>query len=124
MELNFDKMNGLLPAVIQELNSGKVLMVGFMNKEAYGKTLETGKVWYYSRTRKELWMKGTTSGNVQIVKEILVDCDNDTLLIKVEQKGNSACHTGYETCFYRKLDGEIVDKKVFDPKIVYGGKNE
>ena len=119
MELNFDKMNGLLPAVIQDYKTSKVLMVGFMNKEAYEKTLSTGKVWYYSRTRKELWMKGSTSGNVQIVKEILVDCDNDTLLIKVEQKGDAACHTGYESCFYRKLDEKIVDKKVFNPEEVY-----
>lgn len=120
MELNFDKMNGLIPAVIQDFDSGNVLMVGFMNKEAYEKTLETGKVWYYSRTRKKLWMKGETSGNVQIVKEILVDCDDDTLLIKVEQKGNAACHTGYESCFYKTTDGNVVGKKVFDPKEVYG----
>jgi len=119
MELNFDKMNGLLPAVIQDYKTGKVLMVGFMNKEAYEKTLETGRVWYYSRTKQKLWMKGTTSGNVQIVKEILVDCDNDTLLIKVEQKGNASCHTGYESCFYRNLDGKVVDKKIFDPEEVY-----
>lgn len=90
-----------------------------MNKEAYEKTLETGKVGYYSRTRKELWMKGKTSGNIQIVKQILIDCDNDTLLIKVEQKGNASCHTGYESCFYRTLDGEIVDKKMFNPEEVY-----
>ncbi len=120
MQLNFDKMNGLIPAVIQDSKTNKVLMVGFMNKEAYEKTLETGKVWYYSRSRKKLWMKGETSGNIQIVKEILVDCDDDTLLIKVEQKGNAACHTGYETCFYRTNDGKIVDKKIFDPTEVYG----
>ena len=124
MKLNFEKLNGLIPAVIQDYKTNKVLMVGFMNKEAYKKTLKTGKVWYYSRTRKKLWMKGETSGNVQIVKEILVDCDNDTLLIKVEQKGNASCHTGYETCFYRDIKGKIKGKKIFDPKIVYGGKNE
>lgn len=120
MELNFEKLNGLLPVVIQDSKTNKVLMVGFMNKEAYEKTLETNKVWYYSRTRQKLWMKGSTSGNVQIVKEILIDCDNDSLLIKVEQKGNASCHTGYETCFYRDINGDIKDKKLFDPKEVYG----
>ncbi len=111
MKLNFDKLNGLIPAVIQDYKTNKVLMVGFMNKTAYKKTLQTKKVWYFSRTRNELWLKGSTSGNFQIVKKILVDCDNDTLLIKVEQKGNSACHTGYESCFFRTLDGKIIDKK-------------
>jgi len=119
-KLNFDKLNGLIPAVIQDYKSGKVLMVGFMNKEAYSKTLKTGRVWYFSRTTGKLWMKGETSGNVQKVKEILVDCDNDTLLIKVEQKGNAACHEGYESCFYRDVKGKIKGKKVFDPKEVYG----
>ena len=119
MKLNFDKLNGLIPAVIQDYKTKKVLMVGFMNKEAYEKTLKTGKVWYYSRTRNKLWMKGETSGNVQIVKEILVDCDDDTLLIKAEQKGKAACHTGYESCFYRDVKGKIKDKQVFDPKEVY-----
>jgi len=120
MQLNFNKLNGLIPAVIQDYKTNKVLMVGFMNEQAYKKTLETGKVWYYSRTRKQLWMKGTTSGNIQIVKEILVDCDNDTLLIKVEQKGNAACHKGYESCFYRDIKEKVKGKKVFDPEKVYG----
>jgi phosphoribosyl-AMP cyclohydrolase len=119
MELNFDKLNGLIPAVIQDYKTGKVLMVGFMDKEAYSKTLETGKVWYFSRTRQKLWMKGETSGNVQIVKKILVDCDEDTLLIEVEQKGNAACHEGYNSCFFRNADGDIVDEKVFNPEDVY-----
>ncbi|MBW2975617.1 phosphoribosyl-AMP cyclohydrolase [Candidatus Woesearchaeota archaeon] len=119
MELNFDKLNGLVPAVIQDHKTNEVLMVGFMDKEAYGKTLETGKVWYYSRTRNKLWMKGETSGNVQIVKEILVDCDEDTLVIKVEQKGGAACHNGYESCFYRDIEGKVIGKKVFDPEKVY-----
>jgi len=122
MELNFDKLNGLIPTVIQDYKTNKVLMVGFMNKEAYQKTLKTGKVWYYSRTRKKLWLKGETSGNFQLVKEILVDCDNDTLLIKVQQKGNASCHEGYESCFFRDLKGKIVGKKIFDPKEVYNGK--
>ena len=122
MKLNFNKLNGLIPAVIQDYKTNKVLMVGFMNKEAYEKTLETGKVWYYSRTRKKQWMKGETSGNVQIVKEILVDCDNDTILLKVKQIGNAACHKGYNSCFFRKVEGEdlkVVEDKVFNPEDKY-----
>ncbi|GAJ00678.1 unnamed protein product, partial [marine sediment metagenome] len=94
----------------------------FMNKEAYEKTLKTKQVYYFSRTRNKLWKKGETSGNTQEVKEILVDCDNDTLLIKVKQKGGAACHEGYESCFFRDLNGKIKDKKIFDPKEVYGDK--
>ena len=120
MELNFKKLNGLIPAVIQDYKTNKVLMVGFMNKEAYEKTLATKQVYYFSRTRNKLWKKGETSGNTQEVKEILVDCDNDTLLIKVKQKGGAACHKGYESCFFRDLKGKIKDKKIFDPKEVYG----
>jgi len=123
MKLNFEKLNGLIPAIIQDYESGKTLMLGFMNKEAWKKTVETGKVWFFSRTRNELWFKGETSGKYQTVKEILVDCDNDTLLIKVEQVGKAACHEGYESCFYRKIDGKIIGEKLFDPKEVYGDKN-
>ena len=97
-------------------------MLGFMNREAWQRTLKTGKATYYSRTRKAIWQKGETSGNVQLVKEILIDCDNDTILLKVKQIGNAACHTGYESCFYRKLKGnklKIIGKKVFEPKEVY-----
>jgi phosphoribosyl-AMP cyclohydrolase len=122
MEMNFDKLNGLIPAIAQDFKTRKVLMVGFMNKEAYEKTIETGNATYFSRSRNKLWMKGESSGNVQKVKEIFVDCDNDTLLIKVEQIGKAACHEGYESCFFRKLDGTIVDKRVFDPEKVYGDK--
>jgi len=122
VKLDFNKLNGLIPVITQDCKTGKVLMLAFMNKEAYKKTLETSNVWYYSRTRNKLWMKGEESGNVQIVKEILVDCDADTLLIKIEQKGGAACHEGYESCFFRDLKGKIKDKKVFDPKKVYNKK--
>jgi len=118
----FDKLNGLLPVIIQDYKTSKVLMLGFMNREAWQRTLKTGKATYYSRTRKAIWQKGETSGNVQLVKEILIDCDNDTILLKVKQIGNAACHTGYESCFYRKLVGgrlKIIGKKVFEPKEVY-----
>jgi len=122
--LDFDKLGGLVPAVIQDFQSGQVLMVGFMNQEAWRKTLETREAHFFSRTRQGLWHKGDTSGHVQKVKEILVDCDEDTVLLKVEQIGGAACHTGHVSCFFRRLkdDGrvEIVGRPVFDPKEVYG----
>ena len=124
MELNFEKMNGLVPAVAQDWKSGEILMVAFMNKEAFEKTLETGKATYWSRERKKLWVKGEQSGNSQMVKEVLVDCDNDTVLLKVEQSG-AACHEGYRSCFYKKFENgkiRIVGERVFDPENVYGGK--
>ena len=122
IKLQFEKLNGLLPVVIQDYKTNKVLMLAFMNKEAWQRTLKTGKATYYSRTRKAIWQKGETSGNIQLVKEILIDCDNDTVLLKVKQLGNAACHTGYESCFYRKLERgklKIIGKKVFEPKEVY-----
>ena len=102
-EMDFTKMDGLIPAVIQDYQTNEVLMIGFMNEEAYHKTLETGRVWYWSRTRNKLWNKGETSGNFQNVKEIFIDCDNDSLLIKVEQVGGITCHTGNRTCFFTKI---------------------
>lgn len=104
LKLDFEKLGGLIPVVVQDFETGEVLMVAFMNEEALRTTLETGKATYWSRTRKELWTKGTTSGNYQEVKEIYIDCDNDTLLLKVIQHGGAACHTGYKSCFYRKYD--------------------
>ena len=98
MTLNFDKMNGLVPAIIQDVDTAKVLMLGFMTKEAYEHTIKTGRVTFYSRTRKCLWTKGETSGNFLIAKEIYADCDNDTLLIKAEALG-PACHNGTTSCF-------------------------
>lgn len=120
-KLNFEKMNGLVPVVVQDIQSGDVLMLAFMNQAAWEKTLETGKACYFSRTRNKLWLKGEQSGNFQNVKEIYIDCDDDTVLLKVEQVGEAACHTGYKSCFYRKLNGElkIIGKKIFDPEKVY-----
>lgn len=109
---------GLIPAIIQDYKSGQVLMMAYMNAESLGKTIETGKTWFYSRSRQSLWMKGETSGHIQTVKEILYDCDEDTLLIKVEQTG-AACHTGHYSCFYRNADGEEVVPAVFDPDQIY-----
>ena len=123
ISLDFKKMGGLLPAIVQDADTGEVLMLAFMNEQAWQTTLDTGKATFYSRTRDTLWTKGSTSGNVQLVKEIRVDCDDDTVLLKVEQLGGAACHTGYKSCFYRKLekDGEltVVGTPVFDPKEVY-----
>lgn len=101
-KIDFSKMNGLIPVVAQDYKTNQVLMVGFMSEEALRETIKKGKVTYWSRTRKELWTKGETSGHFQLVKEIWLDCDNDTLLIKVAQAGN-VCHTGNKTCFYRKI---------------------
>ncbi len=123
ISLDFKKMGGLLPTIVQEHETGEVLMLAFMNEEAWNKTLETGKATFYSRTRDTLWTKGSSSGHVQLVKEIRVDCDDDTILLKVEQVGGAACHTGYKTCFYRKLEKDgaltVIGTPVFDPKEVY-----
>ena len=100
--INWKKLNGLIPIITQDFKTGRTLMLGFMNKIALKKTLKEGKVTYWSRTRKKLWQKGETSGNFQLVKQIWLDCDNDTLLIKVKQIGN-VCHTGNKTCFFQKI---------------------
>lgn len=102
-DIDFEKGNGLVPAVIQEYQSGKVLMLGYMNKRALRKTLDSGWVYFWSRSRSKLWMKGEGSGNKLEVKEVKKDCDSDSLLIKVELIGNSICHTGNKTCFYQEV---------------------
>jgi len=112
----------LIPAVVQDYKTGEVLMLAFMNQAAWEATLSTGKATYYSRTRQELWIKGKTSGNMQIVKEIRIDCDDDTVVLKVDQVGGAACHTGHKSCFYKKVeDGSIriVGKPIFNPEEVY-----
>ncbi|MEA1962400.1 MAG: bifunctional phosphoribosyl-AMP cyclohydrolase/phosphoribosyl-ATP diphosphatase HisIE [Bacillota bacterium] len=118
--IRFDD-RGLVPAVIQDVNSGEVLMMAYMNKESLEKTVATGHTWFYSRSRQQLWMKGETSGHVQDVKKIRFDCDEDTLLIKVEQTG-AACHTGHYSCFYRNLEGEEIEREVFDAEKTYAAK--
>ena len=115
-------MGGLIPAIVQDFTTGEVLMLAFMNEKAWEETLSTGKVTYYSRTRQTLWIKGKTSGNVQLVKEISIDCDDDTVLLKVEQLGGAACHTGHKSCFFKKVeDGSvrIIGRPVFNPEEVY-----
>jgi len=116
--------NELIPVVAQDATSGTVLMLAYMNAEAYRETLETGRVCYWSRSRRKLWRKGEESGNVQRLKQVFYDCDADTLLVKVEQVGGAACHEGYESCFFREVDpgsGEarVVGERVFDPADVY-----
>ena len=120
--LDFSKTGGLLPAIAQEAETGEVLMLAYMNKEAWEETLATGKATYFSRSRQELWVKGLTSGNVQLVKEIRIDCDDDTILLKVEQVGGAACHTGHKSCFFKKVENgsvTIIGRPLFDPKEVY-----
>jgi len=120
---DFTKGDGLLPVVAQDAATGQVLMLAYMNREAWEQTLAQGVAVYYSRSRKQLWKKGEQSGNVQRVREIYMDCDADTILIKVEQMGGAACHKGYETCFFRRWDDgqfQIVGRRVFDPQQVYG----
>jgi phosphoribosyl-AMP cyclohydrolase len=122
IELDFEKTGGLLPAIAQEADTGEVLMLAYMNQEAWEATLKTGKATYWSRSRQELWVKGLTSGNVQVVKEIRIDCDDDTILLKVEQVGGAACHTGHKSCFYKQVENgsvTIIGKPLFDPKEVY-----
>jgi phosphoribosyl-AMP cyclohydrolase len=122
MNLDYTKLDGLIPAVVQDETTGRVLMVGFMNDVAFQKTRDTGLVTFYSRTRNKLWTKGETSGHTLVVKEISTDCDDDTLLIKVEARGPGVCHNGYQSCFYKRLEGDgwvESEKPVFDPKAVY-----
>ena len=117
--------HGLIPAIIQDAQSGEVLMMAYMNEESLKRTIAEGKCCFWSRSRKKLWLKGETSGNVQLVREAFIDCDNDTLLFKVEQVGGAACHTGYKSCFYRQIteDGlKVVGEKLFDPEEVYKKK--
>jgi phosphoribosyl-AMP cyclohydrolase len=117
VDLDFGE-NGLIPAVAQDADTGDVLMLAYVSPEAFERTRETGRAHYYSRSREEIWEKGATSGNVQRVEEVRVDCDGDSLLYLVEQEGG-ACHTGYESCFHRTADGEVVGERVFDPDDAY-----
>jgi phosphoribosyl-AMP cyclohydrolase len=119
---DFDKCDGLLPAIAQDVATGEVLMMAYMNPESYAETLETGRAVYFSRSRNKLWRKGEESGNVQKVHAIYIDCDRDTILVKVEQIGGAACHVGYKSCFFRKVtpDGlQVEGERVFDPAEVY-----
>jgi len=122
IKLDFNKMNGLLPAIVQDYKTDEILMLGFMNEEAWKSTLSTGRATFFSRSRQTLWVKGETSGNIQIVKEIRIDCDDDTVLLIVEQIGGAACHTGYRSCFFKRVregDVQVIGTPAIDPREVY-----
>ena len=122
MTPDFEKAGGLLPAIAQDADSGAVLMLAWMNRVAYEETLRTRRAVYFSRSRNKLWRKGEESGHVQEVREILVDCDTDTVLLKVHQIGGAACHEGYASCFFRRVEGDgltVIGERVFDPREVY-----
>ena len=122
IKLDFNKTGGLVPAIVQDYLTGEILMLAYMNPDAFNATLSTGKATYYSRSRQTLWVKGETSGNLQRIKEIYIDCDDDTVLLKVEQLGGAACHTGHRSCFYKKVENgsiRVTGEPVFDPREVY-----
>ena len=121
-EPDFEKRGGVVTVVTQDADTGEILMVAYMNREAWQKTLSSGQAHYFSTSRKKLWLKGETSGNVQDVTEIRVDCDEDAVLLKVHQRGGAACHEGYKSCFFRQITPQgtkVVAERVFDPKAVY-----
>jgi phosphoribosyl-AMP cyclohydrolase len=125
MDLDFSKSDGLIAAVVQDYATGRVLMVGYMNAEAFRRTVETGFATFYSRSRRQLWLKGETSGHRLTVKEISTDCDQDCLLIRVEPHGPGVCHNGYQSCFYRRLENDEwveSEPRAYDPAAVYGGR--
>src|SRR2546427_7751049 len=120
--IDFEKAGGLVPAIAQDAATGQVLMMAWMNREAFEETLRTRRAVYFSRSRNKLWRKGEESGNVQEVREVFIDCDADTILLRVNQIGGAACHEGYPSCFFRKVDGDkltVVGERVFDPTQVY-----
>src|SRR5246127_5560011 len=122
MKIDFEKSGGLVPAIAQDADTGEVLMLAWMNREAYEETRRTGRACYYSRSRNRLWRKGEESGHVQEVRGIYVDCDADTILLKVRQVGGAACHEGYQSCFFRQVQGDglrVIAERIFDPKQVY-----
>lgn len=124
MTVNFAKGDGLVPAIVQEEASGRVLMLGFMNEEAFRKTVDTGFVTFFSRTRNKLWTKGETSGNKLVLKRMQIDCDEDTLLLMVDAQGDGVCHEGYQSCFFRSMQNgewQVTEAKTYDPAAVYGG---
>ncbi len=122
MLIDFEKSGGLVPAIAQDHQTGEVLMMAYMNRESFEETVRTKRAVYYSRSRNKLWRKGEESGNVQEVKEIFVDCDNDTILLKVHQIGGAACHEGFKSCFFRRVENDelnVIGERVFDPQQVY-----
>lgn len=126
MRPDFERNDGLIRAIAQDSETKDVLMDAFMNEEAFDETLRTGRVVYFSRTKKRLWRKGEESGNVQLVREVRINCNADSILLLVEQVGGAACHDGYRSCFYRRIDASelaVVGERVFDPSVVYKKEN-
>jgi phosphoribosyl-AMP cyclohydrolase len=124
--IDFDKAGGMIPVIAQDDSTGEVLMMAYMNQEAFNETLRTGRVCYFSRSRNRLWRKGEESGNVQELRGVYLDCDADTLLVKVKQIGGAACHEGYPSCFFRRVEDDelkVVAQRVFDPNEVYNKKS-
>jgi phosphoribosyl-AMP cyclohydrolase len=122
LEIDFAKQGGLVPVIVQDADDGEVLMLAYMNQLALDRTLATSKATYWSRSRNELWVKGESSGNAQEVREVLYDCDSDTILLKVRQHGGAACHEGYRSCFFRRVTPagpEVIGTRLFDPAKVY-----
>jgi phosphoribosyl-AMP cyclohydrolase len=122
IEPNFAKGDGLVPAIVQDAETKEVLMLAYINRQSWEATLQTGKATYWSRSRQKLWLKGETSGHFQLIKNVFIDCDDDTILLQVKQLGEAACHTGHKSCFFRKLAGGdfiIVGEKIFNPEEVY-----
>lgn len=126
MNPDFSKSaDGLIPAIAQDYQTNEVLMLAYINEESWNETIKSGCATYWSRSRQKLWKKGESSGNTQEIKEIFIDCDQDAVIFKIDQIGGAACHTGYRSCFYTKIDGddtEIVSELIFDPEDVYGKK--
>jgi phosphoribosyl-AMP cyclohydrolase len=125
MTLDFQKSDGLVTAVIQDHSTGRVLMVGYMNEEAFRATVQTGFATFYSRSRRKLWLKGESSGHRLVVREISTDCDLDAVLVKVDAVGPGVCHEGYQSCFFRRLENgrwTVSEERTYDPNAVYGGK--
>jgi phosphoribosyl-AMP cyclohydrolase len=124
MQLDFEKENGLIPAIVQDHLNGDVLMLGFMNREALAKTQQTGFVTFFSRSRKKLWMKGESSGQKLLLRDLRVDCDGDALLVRAELAGGAVCHKGYRSCFFRQIarDGavQVIAERVLSPDDLYG----
>lgn len=128
VKIAFEKQDGLVPAIVQDDATGEVLMLGFMNAEALAETQRSGQAVFFSRSRNKLWRKGESSGHLLRVRELRIDCDADSLLVRVERVGPGVCHEGYRSCFYRRLENDgsvrVMDERAFSPEEIYGGSTQ